>query len=374
MGRRKAEQTKQVTNEPWSASQPYLQDVMDTGQFLHDSGAGQNYYPGDTYAGMGADAQSALTQMAGLASQPIAGLQQAQNAMGNIASTGGIDTGAQYQQMLDNGAWRNPSTSMYQDLYSQAQQPNAANQYLEPTAQGQYLDNRNPYLADLYGRGADDLTNRMKSLYEGHGRYGSGSMNTDLANSLGGLYTGIMAPAYESERNRMLEASSLLGNFNQAGFGNRLGALQGLNSAEQQQFSNRSGLLGNLSDVQAMNAGNQMQAASMVPGLDAARYAGVDRLTQIGAARQSDRQASLDADIARFNFEQQAPWEAAQQYSNLLGMGGSPGFGSETTYEQPPSRLAGMVGGAGQGFNIGSKFGAPGWGAAIGAGLGFFGA
>ena len=297
MGRRnKQEQVSQQTQEPWGPSQPYFEDVMSKAQGLYDAGIGQQYYPGQTYVPLDT---SSLDQMAQIAQQGNPNLQAGQNALNNVL-TGSVITGQQY---------------------------------LEPTARGDYLAENNPYIADMYQRGADDLTNRMKTIAVGSGRYGSDWFGDTLGQNLGNLYSSIYAPAYEAERGRQLEAAGMLGN------------------------------------LQTQNANSMLGGLGLLPTMDAMRYADSDRLAQIAQVRQANEQAARNADIDRFNFYQQAPWQALGQYGNMLTL---PNGGVTTNYQPAPGladRGMGALLGAGTGFQIGNTI-FPGIGGLIGGGLG----
>ncbi len=241
MGKKNQQKTTQTTTaEPWKAMQPYLTDTASQAQQMFNSGQGQQYFPGETYTGLGTTTNNALGQMQTLAGQ------------------GGVQPG--YQQAAD-------------------------------TASGAYLGGANPYLDQLYSSGADDISNRLKSLYSGMGRYGSAPMEGELAQNLGNFRAQIYAHAYENERNR------------------------------------------------------QLQAAGMLPGLDQARYQGADRLAGVGMVQDADRQAKRDSEVARFNFGQQAPMDALSWYNQIIngtaGLGGT--TNSETT-EPGPSFLQKLLG------------------------------
>lgn len=100
----------------------------------------------------------------------------------------------------------------YDAMAGEMTDPNfaAASALLGDTIQGDYLGQGNPYLDDLYSRGADDLTNRMKTIAEANGRYGSGWFGDTLGTGLGNLYSQVYAPAYESERNRQMQAAGMV--------------------------------------------------------------------------------------------------------------------------------------------------------------------
>lgn len=224
-------ETTQVQNsEPWDAIQPDIKYGLKQARKIVKNGPAPFFGP-STHVGMGDETQDALGRIETMAAAPTPGLD-------------------------------------------------AANQQVTATARGDYLGENNPYLAQLYASGADDITNRVRDSYSGMGRYGSSPMNEDLVDSLGGFYASLYAPAYEAER------------------------------------------------------GRQLQAAGMAPGLQEAGYAGADRALGAGMIRDQDAQAQRDAEFGRWAYETQAPKDDLSWYASMIsGLGG--GYGT-TTVQEPP--------------------------------------
>lgn len=246
MGKENRNKTTQTTTtQPWDAMQPYLKDTAQQAQQMYNSGQGQQYFPGETYVGLGDTSNQALDQMQTLAGQ------------------GGSQAG-----------------------YDQA----------AATASGQYLGAGNPYLSTIWNDQADQLTNRLKDVYSGMGRYASAPMEGELTRNLGALHANLFGGAYESERNR------------------------------------------------------QLQAAGMMPQLDQARYYGADRLAAVGGARDQNSQNQRDSEVARFNFNQQAPMNALDWYNSIInGQAALGGTSTQVTQEprRPLQKLLGAVTGIG---------------------------
>lgn len=70
-------------------------------------------------------------------------------------------------------------------------------------------------------------------------------------------------------------------------------------------------------------------AASRAPGLAQADYADIDRLSQVGAARESKAAQELADKRERFDFAQNEPAQRTQAYNNIIA--GLPSFGSSTS-------------------------------------------
>lgn len=74
----------------------------------------------------------------------------------------------------------------------------------------------------------------------------------------------------------------------------------------------------------------QLAAAQMAPQIAGQDYLDLQALGSVGAERQELNQALTNADIARFNFEQQKPFSKLTDYLSYIQGGGS-GFGTTTT-------------------------------------------
>lgn len=100
----------------------------------------------------------------------------------------------------------------------------------------------------------------------------------------------------------------------------------------------------------AQERARQEAAAAQAPALAATEYADLQRLLAAGQGQESYEEQALGADIARFNFLQQAPYSALQSF--LGAVYGAP-MGTITTaptYRQP---IAGALGGSLAGYTLG---------------------
>ena len=87
----------------------------------------------------------------------------------------------------------------------------------------------------------------------------------------------------------------------------------------------------------------------------------------VGDVQQQQKQNEINAEIAKYNFNQMAPAEQAQLLVSLLG--GIPGGTTTATGNVPtPNPITGALGGAASGAALGSVI--PGVGTAVGAGVG----
>jgi hypothetical protein len=109
----------------------------------------------------------------------------------------------------------------------------------------------------------------------------------------------------------------------------------------------------------------QQAAISQAPQARAFGMADLETLAGVGAAREAQSAAELQADVDRFNFEQAQPLSSLANYMAAI-QGGTIGRDTVTPYFRQPgaSALGGALGGA----QLGAQFGMGGLGA-IGGGL-----
>jgi len=102
--------------------------------------------------------------------------------------------------------------------------------------------------------------------------------------------------------------------------------------------------------------GRQMQAAQMAPGMDTAASAG---LLQAGGMQDTYQQALINADKAKHDFGQMAPWDALQRYQgSITGQYGGTQTGTQPYYPADPfaNALGLGIGGLGL-YGMGKDFG-----------------
>lgn len=81
---------------------------------------------------------------------------------------------------------------------------------LSGTVGGQYLGDSNPYLQDVVARSSRDVMSGLNSTFGAGGRTGGGLHQQALGTALGDVATSVYAPAYEQERNRMMQAAGMM--------------------------------------------------------------------------------------------------------------------------------------------------------------------
>lgn len=115
---------------------------------------------------------------------------------------------------------------------------------------------------------------------------------------------------------------------------------------------------------------NQLQASMLAPQMDATRYNDANALLGVGATYDTQNQANINADIAKYNYNSNLPSLALNQYIQQLQGTGRGGITTGTSYTPHPSfsPILGGLGGAASGAAAGSLFGPVGIG--VGAGIG----
>lgn len=201
----------------------------------------------------------------------------------------------------------------------QGTQPSA--QYWNRVVGGDYLQgqNQNPYLDSTFNRMADSVQNRVNQQMALAGRTNSGAHQDLLFDNLGDLANQVYGQNYQIERDRQQQAASALDQY----------------------------------------TGSQLQAAGMAPSIAQQDYYDIDRLVQAGSSREALGNAYMQDLINRWNYSQQAPWNALNNYQNIaLGVGSLGGSASTTQPTSWTSALGGGLGGAATGFAVGGPVGA----------------
>jgi hypothetical protein len=319
----------------------------------------------------------------------------------------------QLQSLL--GSLNNPAMGQLGNLASgQPQSQNPIYQLLQNTAQGGMLNN-NPYVDQMYGQAAgrvgetykNTVMPQLASMYSAAGRYGSNAMNqaTDTAqgnfgDTLSNLGTSIYGQNYANERGLQQAASGMLGQQ----YGNDISSMLAAAGQQGQQYSTDRGQqigaasnLGNLYNAGQTNRigaataqgnligqerENMMRAAGLAPALAQADYTDIDRLMQSSNMKQGVAQQNINADINKWNFNQNKDLNKLNSLSQILqGFGGGTTSSNTTGTTPSPqsSPLSGALGGAslasaagsalGSSTALGGAIGGP-WGMLAGAVLG----
>ena len=302
--------TTQTTqkSEPWPEQKAALQNLYAQGNQLQP----QQYYPGQTVAGLNRPQTDALARQWGLgANNPVTGL-----------STGYLGGALSGQQLKNNP-------------FAGGQYVGEGMQYLEPTARGDYLTGGEGFNR-AYDAAAGRVVPSVRSAFESAGRIGSGLARGEESRQLGDVFAGL----YGDERNRQLTAAQ----------------------AYQQGIAGQRG-----QQLQAYGAerGLQNQAFGMAPAVNQMQYGDISNQFQAGLAHQLAQQANIDANREAWQFQQQAPYNLLAARAGIAQ--GGPSFQSTTASTPRPGLGSQLLGLAGAG--LGAWAGGPG-GAMIGGQLG----
>jgi hypothetical protein len=285
-------------------TQAWRSNIMQAGANLYNQGT-PNYYPGQTVVPFSQQTQS--------------GLDYLQNhAMGGAPNLGAANAAAGRSL----SGW-NPAMP----FAANAAQGGLNNQNLGGLSQ--FGNGVNPHLDGLFNRGAEQVTNAVNANFAQAGRFGANAAHTGaLTRGIGDLYSSIYAPAYETERNRGLQAQTALAGYGDANANRRLAGadlLGGLWSQGNQDAARQQALLPSLFSY------GQMPGQAML---------------DVGGIYEGQAQNYINDDRARYDYQANAPWQYLQQYAGM--MSGLPDFSSSTqTQTQPgPNRLMQGLGAA----------------------------
>lgn len=367
-----------------------------------------------------------------------AGMQPGADVYRQVAQ-GGMPVAGQAQlQSLYGAAGAQPGQDVF-GAAARGQFQNIATGQLANIAGGGFLQG-NPYQAAMMQAATRPLVQQfgetvlpgISSLYSRSGRLGSGSMERALersteafGRSLGDVTANLAGTQFQQERalqqqalgqlagvsqqdiaTRLAGASALeqaqragiaqqaglagqMAGLSQQDIANRLLGAQGLQQAQQAALGTQLQAAGGLGTAQAQDLQRQLAAASAAPQIYGQQFLPSQTLAQVGAQQEAIAAQPLQEQLARYQFQQQLPYQQLQGF--LSSVYGTPLSSYGTTTQTAPvyqNRSAGVLGGAlagglggyalGQAFpaigqTLGSSWAAPAIGA-IGGGLlgGFF--
>jgi hypothetical protein len=167
-----------------------------------------------------------------------------------------------------------------------------ANQYAQAALAGQFLGG-NPYVGSIGEAVRAQVRPGIDAMFSAAGRYGSGAHAGQVAQGIAGALTLQLFQNYQFER------------------------------------------------------GLQANAAQFAPQLAALDYQDIGALLQAGQARRAHAQSLIDADMARWNFQQNMPLEKLNAYASLIG--GAPGSTITTAAPGPSpvdyiNAIGGLIG------------------------------
>lgn len=344
--------------EPPKWLEGHLKNIGGGAQGLYEADK-TGYYPGSTVAGQSPAQQKALEL---LEARALGGNPLLQSAQGAAQQTiqggylGGGPAGNLYSQIIGSFGQSQPGNTGIVPPGQGQPAPGTGGfgapatpwGQLGQTASGAYL-NSNPYLDRTFDQAAGAVERsfrravnpQLDSQFAGSGRYGSGAWQAakadsqrELGDTLSGLGTSIYGGNYAQERQNQLSAQQGLGNF----------GLQAASLADSAYGRER---------------GFQQSAIGQAAGLADADYNDIERLWGAGQSRQGYQQQLIDADINKFNYLKDLPYDRLARYaSTIQGVPGNYGTTTAKSGQQGSvigNVLGGLAGAAGifSGFNRG---------------------
>lgn len=265
-GNKTTPQTTTASNAPWGPAQPALQMGLDNAMSLYSNNVGFQPYTGQTQAGLSSQTQGALDQT-----------QQLAQGQGGLLGQAGYNyaTG-----LINNGGM--------------SADQRAALAPLQATANGDFLNQTNPYLQQMLDANAERVRNQVNSSMSGAGRYGSGAHTTQLAKGITDATAPILYQNYDSERQRQLSAA------------------QGL------------------TDIYGQASNRALQTAGMGASLTDQLYDPASRLAGVGQVYDDRSQQAINDQIELFNQQQSRPWEQLGRL-NAIATGAGQMGGTQTS-------------------------------------------
>lgn len=317
-----------TTTKPWKEAQPYILQGYQQAQNLYNQGPAE-FFPGQTYISPSEATTNALNmaEQRAMAGSPL--VREAQGSVSNLMSF----TNPYAAQTAQLGATANdPSADFYRQLMEgQVGGSSEAMDMIRRTASGEYL-NANPYLEAALSRANRLATESyqeglrgLQSQASAAGRYGSGAMGQQVAKGQDVFARALTeqnqqayAQNYASERAAQEAAIARMAGIEQQGIQNRMAGASALTSGQQQALATRLGALVSAGQMTEADANRQLQAAQLAPTLAEQDYADMQKLLMVGQAREGYDAAALQDEMARWNYQQTAPWENLQRYQSAI--------------------------------------------------------
>lgn len=311
--------TSTQTSEPPAYVRPYLATTADQARRMYEQGPNQ-YYGGETVTPFSSQTQQALdlTQQRALNGSPVS------NAAEGFA------------QRTLSGA---PTSQ-----FGGAQNPWA-------TQANPFGGGSNPYLDNAFNKSADAVQNRLNTGFASSGRNLEAARPL-AAQELNDLASNIYGGDYQNERNRQAQFAGQLNSIGAQGYENE-----------------RSRMAGDISQQRGL----QGQLAALSPVLAGQDYADIQALQGVGS-QYEDLRSRQNADaISRWDYSQNAPGIALDQY--IARLNNQPGGSQSVTTPYFTNQGASILGGASAGYGLGSQFGGNGgiYGTILGGILGGYG-
>jgi hypothetical protein len=293
-----SQQTTKTDNSPWAPQQSYLKVGFKGAKDIYDQGP-KAYFPGQTYTDMSPYRTQGLEGAANIAT---GGNPLVDNASGYVADTLGGDSDNPYASILQSGT-----------------------QGMQSTANGDFLAN-NPFLDRTFDAANSKLThsfetNTLPAIAAGLGMSGNaGSTTSDLL--------GAEAARGLTDAQGSLAASIYGGNYQQE---------------RDRQTAAQAGLTNTGTNLYGTGVSERMGLAGMAPVLREAQYGDATKLQGVGSEFETQAAKSIEEDINRYNYNQNAAQSALQDYMAMIsGSYGSTSTSRSSTGSNPLQQIAGL--------------------------------
>lgn len=267
---------------------PFVEYGLTEAQKLYQTDSPE-YYGGQTFVSPSEQTQAALMAAQNRAIQGSPLLPAAQQNVMNLQSA------------------TNVANPMFQSIFENAQ--NAADPLNQRTASGAFLGS-NPFFDAALRGGAEaaksqyfDAINQANTGASMAGRYGSGAQE-NLFNRAGNTLSNTLAN----------QAGQLLSNQYNMERGLQEAAIGRIGTTSAQDTQNRLAAASGLAGTSAQDLSRQLQAGIAAPTLAEADYSDINKLLQVGQGMEDYGKTALQADIDRFNFEQNKPYAKLQTF------------------------------------------------------------
>lgn len=317
MGSKTETSTRQTeTRSPFSPAQPFIANNLNAAQNLFNSDIGTNYFPGNTSVPLSFDTSLALDAMRerALSGSPLnfAANEQLLNTI-----EGDFNNPANsFNENALSGQFNNGSENLFTPFLNEQSSP--ASSFFNDIA-----SSSNPYLDRTFDLASRKISDQVNANFSKAGRFGSVAHQGKLTEDLSDFATDLFGGAFADNQNRRLNAARSI----QDGFDNdnarRLNAARSINSIRDNNFNRRASAAQNLSNDFSTEKAQQMQAVLGAGNMAANDFNDIDRLAQVGQVNEAQSLRDLQAQIDKFNFFEQMPFNRLAQNAQLsFGFGG----------------------------------------------------
>jgi len=221
-------------------------------------------------------------------------------------------------------------------------------------------------LQDIFQQGlSNQLTGQqaLQSQYQNQlanqlagGQAMQGAFQNQQANQLAGA-AGLQS-AYGDQLNRLLQSGQLGMQQQGQNIATQLAGLQGAAGVAGQDIQNVMGALGGMSGIYDAERARMQQAMFGAPDLANQDYRDLAALSGVGAEQQQMLQDQINADMARWNYNQNIPYDQLARYMQMIQ--GTYGGTTQQSVPNPSTSqqvLGGILAGAGLLGGVGSLWG-----------------